>query len=116
MQSEPNDCGGADELCRAIVAEDCVVTIIALCNQVFSRFVLGDQSEPVAEIPAAWTLAQVAAERRHIADLRTGVFIRSFGQRGIILYDVYIVSQIAKAWELQTQESLGRIARLSHSF
>src|SRR5207247_9113731 len=74
-----HDCGWADELGRTVVAEDGVVTIVAFRNQVFSRFVFGEQAEPIAEVPAAGTLAQVAAERCHVAYLGAGGFVRGFG-------------------------------------
>src|SRR5579871_6869290 len=58
-----------DEIRRS-AAEDRVIAIVAVRNQALA-VLHGEQSEAAPVIPATGTLAQVAADRSHVADLRT---------------------------------------------
>src|SRR5207245_5719865 len=83
---------GADEFCRAIIAEDRVIPVVALYDQFFAGFVFGQKTETVAKIPAAWPLTEVPTESRHISNLRASRFDQCLGQRRIILLHVRIIS------------------------
>src|SRR3984957_17630282 len=55
-----NDGGRTDELGRAVVTEDGVVTIFAFSHQILARLALGQQSKATPKIPAARALKEIA--------------------------------------------------------
>ena len=61
-----------DEVSRAAVSQDGVILVLAIGNQRLAALVLRQQPEALAEIPAARPLAQIAADRPHVPDLRAG--------------------------------------------
>src|SRR5437868_447166 len=63
--------------------EDGVVAVFAVRGKTFLTAFEQADNMFVAEIPAAVALAQVAAERAHVADLRPADLASGHGQRGI---------------------------------
>ena len=61
---------GADEI-RRTAAENRVIAIVAIRNQALA-VLHRQQAESLAVIPAARTLAEIAADRPHVANLRAG--------------------------------------------
>src|SRR4029077_944225 len=86
-----SDCGRADELRYAAVAQNRVVPVIAIRNQILASLVFGKQAQSVAEVPAARPLAKVPAESRHVSNLRARSFVNSFGKCRIISPDTCVL-------------------------
>ena len=59
----------AHEIGRPLVAQDGVIAVVAVRDHRLA-VLQGEQAEAVAVVPAARTLQQIAAEGRHVADLR----------------------------------------------
>src|SRR5438034_2125437 len=102
----------ADELGWTIIAENRVITIFAFSDQFFATLVIGQQPQSTAEIPAARTLAEIAADRGHVANLRAGGFNESLGERGIVFSYTSILGQIAQSRKRTNAQALraGRYA------
>src|SRR5690242_7389827 len=79
--------GRAHEVSRAIVTENSVVAIVALKDERFAIF-LGQQPVSGAEVPAARTLAEIAADGCHVADLGAGSLAGRGSQHGMLMLDL----------------------------
>ena len=85
---------GADEFGFAGVAKDGVVTVVAGGDERFA-VLLREQAVAVAVIPAARSLAEVAADGAGGEQLRAGDVFHGGGQRGEMLLHAGVASQFA---------------------
>src|SRR5689334_9466016 len=69
------------------VVEDGVVVVLTVLREAMRAAFFAAMEIFRAEIPATRTLHQIASDRRHVADLRSGNSRCSFGQGGILLLD-----------------------------
>src|SRR5262249_32603801 len=86
----------AHEVRRTAVSEDGVIFVLAVGNQRIAVLILGQQSVASAIIPAARALAEVAADRPHIADLRAGDSPGRRGQRRKVLANIGVFEQLVE--------------------
>src|SRR5215470_18942653 len=91
-----SDGGWADELCGPTVAENGVKAVVTVRHQILSRFILGQESKSVAEVPAAWPLAEIAAERSQVSNLRTCSLVNRLRQSRITFPDTRVLGQFAQ--------------------
>src|SRR5207302_3077032 len=80
-----SDGGRTDKLGGTLIAENGVVAVIAICDQFFTRLILGQEAESIAEVPAARPLAEITGQRRHVTNLRAGRFDSCLGEGRVIL-------------------------------
>ncbi len=85
-----------------------MISILASGHQFLPRLVPGKKAEAATKIPAARALAEIAAKRGHVANLRTGGVVERLRQCGIVLDHIHIVSQFAQRGESADAKSLRR--------
>ena len=83
-----------------------MILVLAINDQIVSTFAFRKVTEAIAEIPAAWTLAKVTADRAGITNLLAPNSLSRLGQGRIFLLDRGMVHQLLKGDQsAQTQAS-----------
>ena len=89
----------ADEPGRTIIAENRMIAVIALFHEFLARLVFRKKAKAVAEIPAAGALAEISAHRGHVANLRAGGFVHSFGKCRIFFSNARVLRDFCQGRE-----------------
>src|SRR5438552_4861182 len=95
-----------NELGWTIIAENRVITIFAFSDQFFATLVFGQQPWSAAEIPAARTLAEIAADRGDVANLRAAGLDEGLGECRIVFLDAGILGQISECCQRADAQTL----------
>src|SRR5690242_7413796 len=77
-----------------LIIKDGVILVLAILRKALITTLAQTMEITRAEVPAARTLQQISADRRHVANLRRGGMLGCFGERCVTLAYGFVRMQL----------------------